>query len=128
MAAAVIICLCCKAGIAGGIAPRAGKAEHRQRDMPSRKCRRCVARMRSSAYEGAEGDFMPPRIKRLVGSFLIVVLVIVYAIAAMVVAEAKLAQSSGFVHFAYFLLSGLLWVLPAMLIVKWMYGAPKKRS
>jgi hypothetical protein len=32
------------------------------------------------------------------------------------------------VHFAYFLLSGLLWVLPAMLIVKWMYGTPKKGS
>jgi hypothetical protein len=96
--------------------------------MRSRKRRRRVARPRRSAYEGAEGDFMHPRIKRLIGSLLIVVLVIVYAIAAMVVAEAKLAQSSGFVHFAYFLLSGLLWVLPAMVIVKWMYGAPKKRS
>jgi hypothetical protein len=128
MAAAVITYLCCKAGIAGGIAPRAGKAERRRRDMRSRECRRRVARMLSSAYESAEGDFMPPRIKRLIGSLLIVLLVIVYAIAATVVAEAKLAQSSGFVHFAYFLLSGLLWVLPAMLIVKWMYGTPKKRS
>jgi hypothetical protein len=96
--------------------------------MRSRECRRRVARMLSSAYESAEGDFMPPRIKRLIGSLLIVLLVIVYAIAATVVAEAKLAQSSGFVHFAYFLLSGLLWVLPAMLIVKWMYGTPRKRS
>jgi hypothetical protein len=96
--------------------------------MPSRKWRGRVAPTQSSAYEGAEGDFMHPRIKRLIGSFLIVVLVIVYAVVAMVVAEAKLAQSSGFVHFTYFLLSGLLWVLPAMLIVKWMYGAPKKRS
>jgi hypothetical protein len=127
MAAAVITYLCCQAGIAGGIAPRDGKAERRRRDMRSRECGRRVARRRSSAYEGAEGDFMPPRIKRLIGSLLIVLLVIVYAIAAMVVAEAKLAQSSGFVHFAYFLLSGLLWVLPAMLIVKWMYGTPRKR-
>jgi hypothetical protein len=71
---------------------------------------------------------MPKGLKRLIGSFLIVILVIVYAIAAMVVAEAKLAQSSALVHFTYFLLSGLLWVLPAMLIVKWMYGSPKERS
>jgi hypothetical protein len=71
---------------------------------------------------------MPKGLKRLIGSFLIVILVIVYAIAAMVVAEAKLAHSSALAHFTYFLLSGLLWVLPAMLIVKWMYGSPKKRS
>jgi hypothetical protein len=96
--------------------------------MRSRKYRRRVARRRYGAYECTEGDFMHPRIKRLVGSLLIVLLVIVYAVAAMVVAEAKFAQSSGFVHFVYFLLSGLLWVLPAMLIVKWMYGAPGKRS
>jgi len=54
--------------------------------MPSRKCRGRVAPTQSSAYEGAEGDFMHPRIKRLIGSFLIVVLVIVYAVVAMVVA------------------------------------------
>jgi hypothetical protein len=71
---------------------------------------------------------MPARLKRLIGSILIVVLVIVYAIAATVVAEARLSQSGGLVHFAHFLFSGLLWVLPAMLIVKWMYGTPKKRS
>jgi hypothetical protein len=96
--------------------------------MPSRGARSRVAQPPSRAYDGGEGDPMHPRLKRLIGSILIVILVIVYAVAAMVVAEAKLAQSSGVVHFAYFLLSGLLWVLPAMAIVKWMYGAPKKRS
>jgi hypothetical protein len=96
--------------------------------MPSRGRCWSVAPLPAGAYETAEGVSMPPRLKRLIGSILIVLLVIVYAVAAMVVAEARLSQASGLVHFAYFLFSGLLWVLPAMLIVKWMYGAPKKRS
>jgi hypothetical protein len=70
---------------------------------------------------------MPKGLKRLIGSFLIVILVIVYAIAAMVVAEAKLAHSSALAHFTYFLLSGLLWVLPAMGIIKWLILEPPPR-
>lgn len=63
---------------------------------------------------------MPVRLKKLIGTFLLVLLVSVYAIVATIVAVAQLAESGPLVHLAYFLLSGLLWVLPAMLIIKWM--------
>jgi hypothetical protein len=66
---------------------------------------------------------MHPRLRKLIGMILLVVLVIVYAIVATLVAVAQLAESGPVVHLAYFFLTGLLWVLPAMLIIKWMSRA-----
>jgi hypothetical protein len=63
---------------------------------------------------------MPGRLRRLIGSILLVTLVIVYALVASAVAVARLAEASGWAHLAFFLFSGLLWVLPAMFIVSWM--------
>lgn len=70
---------------------------------------------------------MPVRLKKLIGTVLLIVLVIVYAILATMIAVAQLGQSHWLVHLAYFLFSGLLWVLPAMLIIKWM-ATPSKRE
>ena len=52
----------------------------------------------------------------------LVLLVIFYALGATAFAVAQLAESSAIVHLLFFLFSGLLWVLPAMLIIKWMAG------
>lgn len=70
---------------------------------------------------------MPVRLKTLIGTVLLVLLVIVYALVATTVAVAQLAESGPVVHLAFFFLSGLLWVLPAMLIIKWM-ATPSKRA
>ncbi|MGD9915495.1 MAG: DUF2842 domain-containing protein [Rhizobiaceae bacterium] len=70
---------------------------------------------------------MPERIRRLIGSILLVVLVVIYALLATTIASARLSTSGPLVHLAFFLISGLLWVLPAMLIIKWMYK-PRKRA
>lgn len=70
---------------------------------------------------------MPVRLKKLIGTVLLVVLVIVYAILATAYATARLAESGPLIHFAYFLFTGLLWILPAMLIIKWMAGNPGDR-
>lgn len=63
---------------------------------------------------------MPIRLKKLIGTFLLVVLVVVYALVASAVAVARLPGTGALVHLAFFLFTGLLWVLPAMLIVSWM--------
>lgn len=68
---------------------------------------------------------MPVRLKSLIGTVLLVLLVIVYALVATMVAVAQLAESSAIVHLIFFFLSGLLWVLPAMGIIKWMLTPPK---
>ena len=71
---------------------------------------------------------MPVRLKKLIGTFILLALVIVYAIVAMTVAVAQLAESGPLVHLAYFLFTGLLWVIPAMFVVSWMVRPPTSRA
>jgi hypothetical protein len=70
---------------------------------------------------------MPTRLKKLIGTVILVILVCVYAVIATLIAVARLAESGPLVHLAYFLFTGLLWVLPAMLIIKWM-ATPSRRE
>jgi hypothetical protein len=70
---------------------------------------------------------MPLRLKKFIGTILIIILVLTYALLATTVASLKLATSPWWVHLLYFLLSGLLWILPAMLIIKWMAGPRPRR-
>ena len=65
---------------------------------------------------------MPLRLRKFIGMILLVLLVPLYAIVAMIVAVRTLADQPGWVHFLYFLFSGIIWVLPAMGIIKWMAG------
>ena len=68
---------------------------------------------------------MPLRLKKLIGTVLLIVLVIVYAIVATTVAVAQLSESGPVAHLAFFFLTGLLWILPAMGIIKWMMFGPR---
>jgi len=68
---------------------------------------------------------MPVRVKKLIGTVLLVLLVIVYALIATMVAVAQLSQSGPVTHLLFFFLSGLLWILPAMWIIKWMVKPSK---
>ncbi len=69
---------------------------------------------------------MPIRLKKFIGTILIIILVLVYALVATTVATHTLGESSAWAHLAYFALTGLLWILPAMLIIKWMAGPRQK--
>lgn len=71
---------------------------------------------------------MPVRLKKLIGTVLLVLLVSVYAIFATIIAVSQLAEAGPLVHLAYFLFTGLLWILPAMLIIKWMVKEPRSRA
>ena len=68
---------------------------------------------------------MPLRLKKLIGTVLLILLVIVYAIVATTVAVAQLSQSGPVAHLAFFILTGILWILPAMGIIKWMMFGPR---
>jgi RsiW-degrading membrane proteinase PrsW (M82 family) len=67
-----------------------------------------------------------PGLRSFVGTILIIVLVVVYALAATTFATLLLGASPWWVHLLYFLLTGLLWILPAMLLIKWMAGPRPK--
>lgn len=71
---------------------------------------------------------MPLRLRKLIGTILIIILVIVYALVATTIASLTLGASPWWVHMLYFLFSGLLWILPAMLIIKWMEKPAKPRK
>ena len=71
---------------------------------------------------------MPPRLRSFIGTILIIFLVIIYALVATTIATLTLANYPWWVHLLYFLFSGLLWILPAMLIIKWMAGPPRKND
>lgn len=68
---------------------------------------------------------MNPRIRKLVATLLIVLLVALYAIVSTAVAVAQLAESGPLVHLAYFFFSGILWIIPAMFLISWAEGKPK---
>lgn len=66
---------------------------------------------------------MPQRARKLIGTIVLVVFVSLYALSAMTIAVAKLSGASGFVQLAYFLVAGLIWILPAGALILWM-GKP----
>ncbi|SEH62772.1 Protein of unknown function [Rhizobium tibeticum] len=73
-----------------------------------------------------ERYLMPVRLRKFIGTILIVVLVFAYALLANTIAVATLGNAPWWGQLLYFFLTGLLWVLPAMVIIKWMAG-PKQQ-
>ena len=65
---------------------------------------------------------MGPRTRKFIGTIIMMVLVLLYAVFALAGASAVLPPDNGLAHLAYFGLTGMLWVVPAMFIIKWMIG------
>ncbi len=63
---------------------------------------------------------LPLRAKKIIGTFFIIILVVIYALVAVAIASATLADAPWYAHLAYFAFTGFLWVVPAMVIIKWM--------
>lgn len=63
---------------------------------------------------------MTQRNRKLAGAILLVLFLTVYALLAMVAAVVLQVNASKLVELAYYVIAGLLWVLPAGLIVRWM--------
>lgn len=63
---------------------------------------------------------MTQRNRKLAGAILLVLFLTVYALLAMVAAVVLQVNASKLVELAYYVIAGLLWVLPAGLIIRWM--------
>jgi hypothetical protein len=63
---------------------------------------------------------MAIRQRKLIGAVALFVLVIVWSLLAMSLAQTILTSTSGLVATVYYVVAGLGWVLPAMLLIKWM--------
>ncbi len=63
---------------------------------------------------------MPQRMRKLVGTVVLLVFLVCYALLAMALAVAVLPGAGGVTQFVYYAVSGLAWVLPAGILVRWM--------
>jgi len=64
---------------------------------------------------------MTQRARKFTGAILLILLIAVYALLALAAAIVlQIRQANAFVEFAYYVVAGLLWVLPAGLLIKWM--------
>ena len=70
--------------------------------------------------------FMNPGWRALVGTIGLVVFIIVYVLAAMVVAMAVLPRAGGAAQFAFYAIAGLAWVPLAGLILSWTYRGDRR--
>ena len=60
------------------------------------------------------------RTRKLIGAFALLVLVAVWSLLAMALAQSVLTDINGLVAAIFYVVAGLGWVLPAMPIVSWM--------
>ncbi len=63
---------------------------------------------------------MPIRIRKLIGAIALLVLVTVWALLAMAVAQFVFASSNSLLAGLFYVVAGLGWVLPAMPLISWM--------
>jgi hypothetical protein len=63
---------------------------------------------------------MPIRLRKFIGAVALFVLVIVWALVAMALAQAPAIHDNTFASIAYYVIAGMGWVLPAMPLVRWM--------
>jgi hypothetical protein len=63
---------------------------------------------------------MPIRIRKLIGAFALIALVLIWALVAMAIAQFPVVKASGVVETIYYAVAGLGWVLPAMPLIRWM--------
>jgi hypothetical protein len=66
---------------------------------------------------------MPLRLRKLIGAFALIALVLIWALLAMAVAQFPVIKANGVVEALYYAIAGLGWVLPAMPLIKWMSRA-----
>jgi hypothetical protein len=63
---------------------------------------------------------MPIRIRKLIGTVALIVLVLTWVLVAMAVAQFPVFKTNRLVETLYYVIAGLGWILPAMPLVSWM--------
>lgn len=63
---------------------------------------------------------MSIRTRKLFGGFVLIALVVTWALVAMTLAQSPAIKANRVVETIYYVLAGLGWVLPAMPLIRWM--------
>ena len=70
---------------------------------------------------------MPVLLKKLIGTVLIVLWLIIYSLIAMRLAVAVLPNAHWVLQLAYYAFAGLAWIVPPGFLIAWMSEEPKRR-
>lgn len=70
---------------------------------------------------------LPIRVRKLIGTVILVAIVILYSLVAMALAVRLLPGTPWWVQTLFFAVGGFVWVLPSMVVIRWMLkpDAPK---
>jgi hypothetical protein len=68
---------------------------------------------------------MSIRIRKLIGTVVMLVFIFTYALFAMAVAEGRITQAPKAVQTVAYIVLGLIWIVPLMPLVRWM-AKPEK--
>jgi Protein of unknown function (DUF2842) len=71
---------------------------------------------------------MPPRLRKFIGAVALFVLVVVWALVAMALAQMPAIRDNAIASVAYYVIAGLGWCLPAIPIVTWMSRTPRSNA
>lgn len=63
---------------------------------------------------------MPIRARKFIGAIALLLLITIWALLAMAVAQFVFTSSNNLVAWLFYIVAGLGWVLPAMPLVSWM--------
>jgi hypothetical protein len=67
---------------------------------------------------------MPVRLKRLIGTIVILLFVLLYALTASLAGDVIVRHQPLWLQLIYFAIAGLLWILPVGALISWMYRKP----
>ncbi len=63
---------------------------------------------------------MRVRTRKLIGMVVLLVFLVGYALVVASIASSRITSAPPLAQFAFFLVGGLVWVLPAGLLIRWM--------
>jgi hypothetical protein len=75
---------------------------------------------RAAPQQRRQRAAMPIRVRKLIGTVALLLLVMIWGLFAMALAQSVLTDINGFVAAIFYVVAGLGWVLPAMPLVSWM--------
>jgi len=67
-----------------------------------------------------QGQDMNPRLKKLIGTMVMVLFVLFYVLVVVAIAPRILNDASKSVELAFYVIAGLAWTLPLLPLIRWM--------
>jgi len=70
---------------------------------------------------------MSPRSKKFIGVFVLLIGVMVYAFAVLTIGQIRMVEAGPLAQLAFFAFFGLIWIVPAALLIRWMERVDRPR-